>query len=101
MAAGQSRSGYFQASPREEYGKLGIDPIRLGIIYVVKMEIGLMRPPVGLNLLVTSGITGMQLTGVVRAAIGWLMILPGFLIVVTHIPEISLYLPNLLFGKPT
>jgi C4-dicarboxylate transporter DctM subunit len=81
--------------------KLGIDPIHLGIIYVVNMEIGLVTPPVGLNLFVASGITGMPLTEVVRAAVGWLMILVGFLIVITYIPEISLYLPNLLFGKPT
>jgi C4-dicarboxylate transporter DctM subunit len=80
--------------------KLGIDPIHLGIIYVVNMEIGLVTPPVGLNLFVASGITGMPLTEVIRAAVGWLMILLGFLIVVTYIPEISLYLPNLLFGKP-
>ena len=80
--------------------KLGIDPIHLGIIYVVNMEIGLVTPPVGLNLFVASGITGMTLVEVVRAAVGWLMILLGFLIVVTYIPEISLYLPNLLFGKP-
>ncbi len=80
--------------------KLGIDPIHLGIIYVVNMEIGLVTPPVGLNLFVASGVTGMPLTEVVRAAIGWLMILVGFLVVVTYIPEISLYLPNLLFGKP-
>jgi len=66
---------------------------------VVNMEIGLVTPPVGLNLFVASGITNMPLVDVVRAAIGWLMILLGFLIVVTYIPEISLYLPNLLFGK--
>jgi C4-dicarboxylate transporter DctM subunit len=80
--------------------KLGINPIHLGIIYVVNMEIGLVTPPVGLNLFVASGITGMSLTEVVRAAVGWLMILLSFLIVVTYVPEISLYLPNLLFGKP-
>ncbi len=80
--------------------KLGIDPIHLGIIYVVNMEIGLVTPPVGLNLFVASGITNMTLVEVVRASVGWLMILLGFLIVVTYIPEISLYLPNLLFGKP-
>ena len=80
--------------------KLGIDPIHLGIVYVVNMEIGLVTPPVGLNLFVASGITGMPLMSVVRAAIGWLMVLLGFLIVVTYIPQISLYLPNLLFGKP-
>ncbi len=80
--------------------KLGIDPIHLGIIYVVNMEIGLVTPPVGLNLFVASGITNMTLVEVIRAAVGWLMILLGFLIVVTYIPEISLYLPNLMFGKP-
>jgi C4-dicarboxylate transporter DctM subunit len=80
--------------------KLGIDPVHLGIIYVVNMEIGLITPPRGLNLFVASGITGMPLWQVVGASAGWLMILLGFLIVVTYVPEISLYLPNLLFGKP-
>jgi len=79
--------------------KLGIDPIHLGIVYVVNMEIGLVTPPVGLNLFVASGITKMPLMEVVRASVGWLMILLGFLVVVTYVPEISTYLPNLLFGK--
>ncbi|MBJ6545957.1 TRAP transporter large permease subunit, partial [Enterobacter hormaechei] len=39
--------------------KLGIDPIHLGIVMVVNMEIGLVHPPVGLNLCVTSAVTGM------------------------------------------
>jgi C4-dicarboxylate transporter, DctM subunit len=80
--------------------KLGIDPIHLGIVYVVNMEIGLVTPPVGLNLFVASGITGQPLMSVVRAAMPWLMVLLGFLVVTTYIPEISLWLPNLLFGKP-
>jgi C4-dicarboxylate transporter DctM subunit len=80
--------------------KLGIDPIHLGVMYVVNMEIGLVTPPVGLNLFVASGITGQPLMSVVRAAMPWLMVLLGFLIVVTYIPEVSLWLPNLLFGKP-
>src|SRR5665647_2003505 len=79
--------------------KLGIDPIHLGIVYVVNMEIGLVTPPVGLNLFVASGITGLPLMSVVRAAWPWLMVLLGFLMVVTYVPEISTFLPNLLFGK--
>ena len=78
--------------------QLGIDPIHLGIIMVVNMEIGMVTPPVGLNLFVASGITGLPLLSVVRAALPWLMVLLGFLIVITYVPEISLYLPNLLFG---
>jgi C4-dicarboxylate transporter, DctM subunit len=79
--------------------KLGIDPIHLGVIMVVNMEIGMVTPPVGLNLFVASGITGMPLMSVVRASIGWLMILLGFLIFVTYVPQISLVLPNALFGR--
>ena len=79
--------------------KLGIDPIHLGIVYVVNMEIGLVTPPVGLNLFVASGITGMPLMRWCARRCGWLMVLLGFLIVVTYVPEISTCLPNLLFGK--
>jgi len=71
----------------------------LGIIMVVNMEIGMVTPPVGLNLFVTSGITGMSLVQVVRAAVPWLMILLTFLMMVTYIPQISLVLRNLIFGK--
>jgi C4-dicarboxylate transporter DctM subunit len=77
--------------------KLGIDPIHLGIIMVVNMEIGMITPPVGLNLFVTSGITGMSLVQVTRAALPWLAILLLFLVLVTYIPQISLFLPNLIF----
>ncbi|KRW61399.1 C4-dicarboxylate TRAP transporter large permease protein DctM [Pseudomonas sp. TTU2014-080ASC] len=76
--------------------QLGIDPIHLGIIMVVNMEIGLITPPVGLNLFVTSAVTGMPLTSVIKAAWPWLMMLISFLIVITYIPAISLALPNWL-----
>jgi C4-dicarboxylate transporter DctM subunit len=78
--------------------QLGIDPVHLGIIMVVNMEIGLITPPVGLNLFVTSGITGMSVLEVVRAALPWLGILLIFLILITYVPAISTFLPNLLYG---
>ncbi|SHN11324.1 TRAP transporter large permease, partial [Phytopseudomonas punonensis] len=76
--------------------QLGIDPIHLGIIMVVNMEIGLITPPTGLNLFVTSAVTGMPLTRVVRAVSPWLLVMLGFLLLVTYVPFISLGLPNLL-----
>lgn len=76
--------------------KLGIDPIHLGIIMVVNMEIGMITPPVGLNLFVIAGITDMNLMEIVKAVLPWLLILLLFLIIVTYIPSISLVLPNLL-----
>jgi C4-dicarboxylate transporter DctM subunit len=77
--------------------ELGIDPVHLGIIIVVNLEIGMVTPPIGLNLFVTAGITKMSIGQVVRAAMPWLAILLAFLGLVTYIPQISLWLPN-LFG---
>jgi C4-dicarboxylate transporter DctM subunit len=77
--------------------QLGIDPVHLGIIMVVNLEIGMVTPPVGLNLFVTAGITKMSIMEVVRAALPWLSVLVLFIVFVTYIPQISLFLPNLLF----
>ncbi|MEO9825810.1 MAG: TRAP transporter large permease [Paracoccaceae bacterium] len=78
--------------------ELGIDPIHLGIIMVVNMEIGMITPPVGLNLFVTSGVAGMPMMAVVRAALPFLAVLFVFLIMVTYIPIISTWLPNMIMG---
>ena len=76
---------------------LGIDPVHLGIIMVVNLEIGMVTPPVGLNLFVTSGITGMSIIQVVRAALPWLSVLLLFLVIVTYVPPLSIWLPGKLF----
>ena len=78
--------------------ELGIDPIHLGIIMVVNMEIGMITPPVGLNLFVTSGVAGMPMMSVVKAALPFLAVLFVFLIMVTYIPIISTWLPTLMMG---
>ncbi|RKZ53507.1 MAG: C4-dicarboxylate ABC transporter permease [Candidatus Parabeggiatoa sp. nov. 3] len=78
--------------------QLGIDPIHLGIIMVVNMEVGMITPPVGLNLFVLVGITEMNLVNVIKAVAPWLVILLIFLMMITYIPAISLFLPDLLFG---
>ena len=75
---------------------LGIDPVHLGIIMTMNMEIGMVTPPLGLNLFVTSGIAGMPVTRVVRAAVPWLVVLLAVLVLVTYVPWISLVLPNAL-----
>jgi C4-dicarboxylate transporter DctM subunit len=76
--------------------QLGIDPIHLGIIMVVNMEIGLITPPVGLNLFVASAVTKMPVTEVIRAVLPWLALMLAFLVLITYVPMISLGLPNLL-----
>ncbi|MCO6184738.1 TRAP transporter large permease [Rhizobium sp. L1K21] len=81
--------------------QLGVDPIHLGIIMVVNMEIGMITPPIGLNLFVTSGITGMSLVQVVKAALPFVGVLLLFLVLVTYIPAMSTWLPTLLMGPET
>ncbi|BBE74106.1 TRAP transporter large permease [Oharaeibacter diazotrophicus] len=76
--------------------KLGIDPVHFGIMIVVNMEVGMCHPPVGLNLYVASGITRMGITELTVAVMPWLMTMLGFLLLVTYVPEISLFLPRLL-----
>ncbi len=78
--------------------ELGIDPIHLGIIMVVNMEIGMITPPVGLNLFVTSGVAGMPMMAVVKAALPFLAVLFVFLILITYVPWISTVLPNAMMG---
>ncbi len=75
---------------------LGIHPVHLGILMTVNMEIGLCHPPVGLNLYVASGIAKMGITELTIATLPWLFTMLGFLILVTFVPELSLWLPRVL-----
>ncbi len=78
---------------------LGIDPVHFGILIVVNMEVGMCHPPVGLNLYVASGITKMGISELTVAVLPWLMTMLGFLMLVTYVPQISLWLPELIYGK--
>ncbi|ACL60773.1 TRAP transporter large permease [Methylobacterium nodulans] len=76
--------------------KLGIDPVHFGILIVVNMEVGMCHPPVGLNLYVASGITKMGITELTIAVWPWLLTMLVFLVIVTYVPALSLWLPRLL-----
>ena len=78
--------------------ELGIDPIHLGIVVVVNMEMGLITPPIGIDLYVASGISKMPLYDVMRAAAPWILVVAAVLLLITYIPSLSLFLPNLLYG---
>ena len=76
--------------------KLGVNPIHLGILMVVNMEVGLCHPPVGLNLYVGSGIAKMGISEITIAVLPWLGAMLVFLLIVTYWPGLSLWLPHLL-----
>jgi C4-dicarboxylate transporter DctM subunit len=77
--------------------ELGIDPIHLGVLMTVNMEIGMITPPVGLNLYVASGISKLGLTETTKACLPWILVMMVYLAVITYVPSITLWLPNLLY----
>ena len=78
--------------------KLGIDPIHFGVILTINMELGMLTPPVGLNLFVASGITKEPIKEIVKAVVPWFLVLLIGLLLITYIPQISLWLPNKMMG---
>jgi len=78
---------------------LGVNPIHFGIMITINMELGMVSPPVGLNLFVTSSLTGMSMKDVMVATIPWTATIFVGLMLVTYIPQISLWLPNLIYGQ--
>ncbi|MEO8629454.1 MAG: TRAP transporter large permease subunit [Betaproteobacteria bacterium] len=76
---------------------MGIDPIHLGVIMTINMEIGMIHPPVGLNLFVASHLARMGMTEVSIACLPWVGVMLLYLILVTYVPQLSLWLPRLLY----
>lgn len=78
---------------------LGFDPIWIGVLITIVIEIGQVTPPVGLNLSVLSSLTNNEISlgRVAKATVPYWMIHLFALVVLTAFPIIALYLPNLLF----
>ena len=76
--------------------KLGIDPVHFGILIIINMEIGMITPPVGLNLYVASGISKLGLTEMAISVLPWLIAMLSFLMLITYVPEVTLWFPRML-----
>lgn len=79
--------------------KLGIDPVFFGIVMVVNLAIGFFTPPVGVNLFVTCSICDIPFGKLSKAVLPFILAMVVALLVITYIPAISMFLPNLLMGK--
>lgn len=79
---------------------MGVDPIHFGIIVIVNIELGLVTPPVGLNLFVAAGVSKEPVWEVFYGALPWMAVTIIVLMLVTFVPELSLYLPNAVLGTP-
>ncbi|WP_298495999.1 TRAP transporter large permease [uncultured Algibacter sp.] len=74
---------------------LGMHPVHFGIVLVLNLCIGLCTPPVGTILFVGSGIANVSVSQVVKPLLPFLLIMVIVLLLITYIPEISMYLPRL------
>ena len=78
---------------------LGVDPVHFAIIFTHNMEIGLIHPPVGLNLFVLSTISAAPVGEVIRGILPFLVLLLIVLGIITYVPILTLWLPNLVYGS--
>lgn len=76
----------------------GVDIVHLGIIMVVNSAIGMFTPPFGLNLFVASSITKQPMLKVAKGAVPFIVMSLIALLLVTYIPDISLWLPRQVYG---
>lgn len=79
--------------------EVGVDPIHLGIVFVLNLMIGLLTPPVGMSLYMVSIVSKVPVQKLIRAVIPYYIPLLAALGIVTFVPIISTFLPNLLFNR--
>jgi len=77
---------------------LGIDPIHFGIIMILASEVGFMTPPIGEHLFIVSSISNVPLENIIHYAIPYVITLIVSLIIITFVPSITMYLPNLVYN---
>lgn len=75
---------------------IGIDPIHMAIIITINLMIGLITPPIGLHLFITAAIARVPIASVIRASIPFFIVLLVVLILITFVPQLSLFIPILL-----
>ncbi|MCC8189638.1 MAG: TRAP transporter large permease [Planctomycetes bacterium] len=76
--------------------ELGIDPIHFGIIMIMCNEIGLLTPPLGVNLFVASKIGQVSVERLAMAALPYIGVMTAVILLVTFIPELAIWLPKAL-----
>jgi C4-dicarboxylate transporter DctM subunit len=78
---------------------LGVDPVHFSIIFTHNMEIALIHPPVGLNLYVLATISTAPVGEVIRGILPFLILLLIVLMIITYVPALTMWLPQLVYGN--
>ena len=79
--------------------QMGFDPLWIGVWYVINMEIGLITPPMGINLFLTSSVFGVSNIELIKASLPFLAVALLFLAIILGVPQLSLWLPGIMLGK--
>ena len=77
---------------------LGVDPVHFGIIICFNLILGIITPPMGIGLFVAARVARVAPEQVLRAILPFLVPLVAGLLVITAFPQLTLWLPNLVFG---
>lgn len=78
---------------------LGIDMTHFGIIMIINIELALLSPPIGLNLFIMANVTRRPVGEVIRGTVPFFLLMLGLLMLVTYVPAVTTWLPDLAFGR--
>ena len=76
----------------------GIDPVHFGVVFTLNTMIGLITPPVGMNMYITSYLAKATTAEFTREVVPFLIALVLVLLLITYVPALTLFLPNLILG---
>jgi tripartite ATP-independent transporter DctM subunit len=77
--------------------KMGVSEVQFGVVMVLNLMIGMITPPIGLNLMVLAAITGEDVMRIFRASIPYVWALLAVLVAITYIPQLTLFVPQLFY----
>ena len=77
--------------------QLGVSEVQFGVVMVLNLMIGMITPPIGLNLMILSAISGRDVMRIFQAAVPYFFALCVVLLLITYIPPLTLYLPQLFY----
>ncbi|HKQ27946.1 MAG TPA: TRAP transporter large permease [Burkholderiales bacterium] len=77
--------------------KMGVSEVQFGVVMVLNLMIGMITPPIGLNLMVLAAITGEDVMRIFRASISYVWALLAVLVAITYIPQLTLFIPQLFY----
>jgi tripartite ATP-independent transporter DctM subunit len=75
----------------------GIDPVHFGVVFMLNLEIGAVTPPVGIVMYTATSISGVSIESYTREALPMFAALVSVLLLITYVPALVVWLPNLLF----